>query len=159
VAGTISATARDAFGNVAKTYTGTVHFTSTDAQAVLPADYTFVSGDNGVHSFSVTLKTAGTQSITATDKTTATITGTESGIAVAAAAAGSFVVSGFPTSITAGISGTITVTAHDAFGNVATGYGGTVHFTSTDGQLAGKLHVRKRRQGQPRLQCHPQDSG
>src|SRR2546421_243001 len=83
-----------------------VHFTSTDSQAGLPADYTFVSGDNGVHSFSVTLKTAGAQSITATDKTTATITGTESGITVAAAAASKFVVSGFPISSTAGVAGT-----------------------------------------------------
>jgi hypothetical protein len=113
-----------------------VHFTSTDAQAGLPADYTFVGGDNGLHSFSVTLKTAGTQSITATDKTTATISGTESGITVAAAAASKVVVSGFPTSITAGTAGTVTVMAQDGFGNLASGYGGTVHFTSTDNQAS-----------------------
>src|SRR5579864_800260 len=33
-------------------YTGTVHFTSSDAQAVLPADYTFVPSDAGSHQFS-----------------------------------------------------------------------------------------------------------
>src|SRR5207244_5649962 len=118
----------------AKSYTGTVHFTSTDSQAGLPADYTFVGGDNGVHSFSVTLKTAGAQSITAADKTTATITGTESGITVAAAAASRLAVSGFPTSATAGVAGSITATAQDAYGNVAKSYTGTVHFTSTDSQ-------------------------
>jgi hypothetical protein len=136
IAGTVSATAQDAYGNVAKSYTGTVHFTSSDAQAGLPADYTFVSGDNGVHSFSVTLKSAGTQSLTATDKTTATITGTESGISVAAAAASKLVVSGFPTAATAGVAGTVSVTAQDAYGNVAKSYTGTVHFTSSDARAS-----------------------
>src|SRR5438067_1598048 len=36
-------------------YTGAVHFTSSDAQAVLPADTTFVAGDGGTHAFSATL--------------------------------------------------------------------------------------------------------
>src|SRR5262249_52659072 len=44
-------------------YTGTVHFTSSDPQAILPADYSFVSGDAGTHIFSVTLKTLGDQTI------------------------------------------------------------------------------------------------
>ena len=53
----------DAFGNTATGYLGTVHFTSSDGPAVLPANYTFIAGDNGVHTFTtVTLKTAGTQS-------------------------------------------------------------------------------------------------
>ena len=42
---------KDAFGNTATGYTGTVHFTSTDGQAVLPADYTFTAGDAGIHTF------------------------------------------------------------------------------------------------------------
>ena len=58
-------------------YTGTVHFTSSDGSAVLPANYTFTAGDAGTHVFSVTLKTAGTQSITATDTVTGSITGTQ----------------------------------------------------------------------------------
>ena len=82
VAHNVTVTAQDAFGNVATGYTGTVHFTSSDAQAVLPANYTFTGGDAGTHVFSVTLKTAGTQSITATDTVTGTITGTQSGITV-----------------------------------------------------------------------------
>jgi FKBP-type peptidyl-prolyl cis-trans isomerase 2 len=134
--GTVTVTAQDAFGNVAKSYAGTAHFTSTDSQSVLPPDYTFVSGDNGVHSFSVTLKTSGTESISATDKTTMAITGTQAGISVAAAAASTLLVSGFPTSATAGIAGTVTVTAQDVFGNVAKSYTGTVHFASSDSQAA-----------------------
>ena len=48
----------DAFGNTVTGYTGTVHFSSTDTQADLPADYTFTAADAGVHTFTVGLKTA-----------------------------------------------------------------------------------------------------
>ena len=74
--------ARDASNNIATGYTGTVHFTSSDGLAVLPSNYTFTVGDGGVRIFSATLKTAGTQSITATDTLTGTINGTQSGIVV-----------------------------------------------------------------------------
>jgi uncharacterized repeat protein (TIGR01451 family) len=57
-------------------YTGTVHFTSSDAQAILPADYTFLPGDSGSHVFSFTLKTLGDQTITVTDTHSAGFTGT-----------------------------------------------------------------------------------
>ena len=83
---TFTVTAYDAYGNVATGYTGTVHFTSSDGQASLPANATIMPEDLGTVTFAVTLKTAGTQSITATDTTTSSITGTESGIVVQAAA-------------------------------------------------------------------------
>ena len=57
----------DAYGNVASGYTGAVHFTSTDAQAVLPSDYTFTNGDTGMHQFSVVLKTSGSQALNVSD--------------------------------------------------------------------------------------------
>ncbi len=38
-------------GVIDTTYTGTIHFTSTDPMAVLPPNYTFVAGDAGVHTF------------------------------------------------------------------------------------------------------------
>jgi uncharacterized repeat protein (TIGR01451 family) len=57
-------------------YTGTVHFTSSDAQAILPGDYTFLPADAGAHSFSFTLKTLGDQTITVTDTHSAGFTGT-----------------------------------------------------------------------------------
>jgi parallel beta-helix repeat protein len=128
-------TADDAFGNVATNYTGTVHFTSSDSQASLPADYTFTSADGGGHTFSGTLFSAGTRTLTATDTVTSTITGKESSILVSPAAASSFVVS-TATSTTAGNSLGVAVTAKDPYGNVATGYLGTVHFTSTDAQAS-----------------------
>ena len=70
-------TAKDGFGNTASGYTGTVHFTSTDPAAVLPPNYTFVSADAGTHTFPVTLKTAGSQTVTATDASTSSITGSQ----------------------------------------------------------------------------------
>ncbi len=125
-------TVKDAFGNVASGYTGSVHFTGSDAQATLPADYTFTAGDNGVHTFNTTLKTAGTQSLTATDTVNATLTSTQSGIVVDAAAASRLIVDGYPSPARKGMSNPFTVTAQDAFGNTATSYAGTVHFTSSD---------------------------
>jgi hypothetical protein len=79
-AGIFTVTAKYADGSVDNNYTGTVHFTSSDPQAVLPADYTFTADDAGVHSFSATLTTAGAQSITATD--TAYLTSSDTGIQV-----------------------------------------------------------------------------
>jgi streptogramin lyase len=62
----VTVTALDPYGNTATDYRGTTHFTSSDPQAVLPADYTFTAADNGVHTFSgVILRSAGSQTITA----------------------------------------------------------------------------------------------
>jgi hypothetical protein len=133
VAGSFTVSARNADGTPATNYTGTVHFGSSDAQAVLPADYTFTAADQGVHTFTATLKTAGAQSIAATDITTPDFAGTESGIVVKPAAASTLVVAGFPSPTTAGSAHGFTVTAKDPYGNTVA-YTGTVHFTSSDGQ-------------------------
>jgi hypothetical protein len=135
VAGSIVVVAKDALGNITTGYRGTVHFSSTDVQAVLPADYTFVAGDAGQHSFpAVTLKTAGSQSVTITDTTSPSITGSQSGISVTPAATASLLVLGYPNPSNSGIPGLVTVVVRDAFGNSTPGYVGTVHFTSTDVQ-------------------------
>ena len=101
----------DPYSNIATGYTGVVHFTSSDLQAILPTDYTFVVGDQGTHTFSVTLKTAGSRSITATDTVTGSITGTQAGIIVTPAAASILAISEFPTTTTAGQTHTLRVTA------------------------------------------------
>jgi autotransporter-associated beta strand protein len=131
VAGTafsFTVTALDQFNNVATGYTGTVHFTSSDPQATLPADSTLT---NGVGTFTATLRTAGSQTISARDTANSSITGTSNAIVVSPAAATHFSISA-PTAATGAFS--FTVTALDAFNNVATGYTGTVHFTSSDPQ-------------------------
>lgn len=130
---TFTVSALDAANNIATGYRGTVHMTSSDSAATIPGNYAFVAGDNGSHSFSLTLNTVGTQSITATDMVTTSITGSQAGIVVNSGAATHFSVSGYANPTVAGISHTFTVTALDAANNPATGYSGSVHFTSTDG--------------------------
>ena len=67
----------DRFGNVAMAYAGTVHFTSSDLLAQLPPDYTFTGADSGSHSFSVTLTTLMSQTITVTDTVNSQLTATK----------------------------------------------------------------------------------
>jgi hypothetical protein len=135
---TFTVTAIDVFNAVATGYTGTVHFTSTDAAASLPADATLT---NGVGTFTATLKTAGNQMIIATDTVTPAITTPHPPtIVVTAGPATHFSVSA-PATVAAGTSFTFTVTALDQFNNVATSYAGTVHFTSTDGMATLPLNA------------------
>jgi hypothetical protein len=131
VAHTFTVMVLNADGSTNTGYSGTVHFTSSDPQAALPANYTFTAADQGVHTFSVTLKTAGSQSITATDTATGSITGSESGIVVTPAAASAINISA-PASVRSGKAFSVTVTVLDAYGNVATGYTGTIRFSSSD---------------------------
>jgi hypothetical protein len=67
----VTITALDPYGNTAVNYQGTVTFSTsdTDPGVVMPADYTFMAADAGVHTFTggLTLSTPGDQTITATD--------------------------------------------------------------------------------------------
>jgi N,N-dimethylformamidase beta subunit-like protein len=125
----VTVSAVNAQGNTVPSYSGRVHFTSSDTSSgvVLPADATLT---NGTGSFPVTLTKAGAQTVTATDTASVTITGRAS-IAIGPAAAANLGLVA-PTSAKATQPFNVTVTLTDRFGNVATGYRGTVHFTSTD---------------------------
>jgi hypothetical protein len=131
VAHSVTVTLRDAYGNVASGYAGTVAFSSSDPIAALPANYTFTATDAGVHVFTVTLKRAGAQFITVSDVALSTLSGAEVGIAVSPAAVTHFLISG-PTNVTQGVGFSFTVSAVDDFGNVNAGYRGKVHLSSTD---------------------------
>ena len=123
----VTVSAVDAFANVVPGYTGTVQFSSGDAQATLPGDYTFTAADAGSRMFSVTLASSGSRTLTVTDGTrSATAT-----VAVSAGAAVNLALTA-PATATAGSNFSVTVQARDAYGNVATGYTGTVQFTSAD---------------------------
>jgi hypothetical protein len=54
VADTATVCAVDYADNTLTSYTGTIRFSSSDLLATLPANYTFVAGDLGCHTFSVT---------------------------------------------------------------------------------------------------------
>jgi PKD repeat protein len=113
----ITVTARDETGSIIPGYAGTVHFTSSDGQATLPADSTL----SGTTTFSVTLKTTGSQTITVGDGTTTSTSGL---IIVNPIAAAKLVfTAGDSQSITATVSGhkhvssVITVQMQDTFSN------------------------------------------
>ena len=136
-AGTV--TAFDAFGNVATSYGGTLHFTTNDTKATPPAD-TAASG--GQASFNIALKTAGNESLTATDianstlKDTATVKITAGGISSISVGI-SPTLFGYPSpSLPAfpGDGGAFTscgASPLDAYGNAAT-FSGNLSWTSTD---------------------------
>jgi hypothetical protein len=129
--GSFTITAKTAVGATASNYSGKVHFTSPDPQAVLPADYTFTAADAGVHTFSGTLKTAGAQSITATDSSTA-INGTETGIAVDPGPLAGFTVTSVSSTLVHSPGSVLeAVQAQDSFGNAITSYSGPPSVTAT----------------------------
>jgi hypothetical protein len=130
VAFNVTVTALDTANNVAKSYAGTVHFSSTDGQAMLPADSTLM---DGAGTFSVTLRSAGSQSVSATDTDTALIKGTSSPIEINPGPASHLAISA-PTTAPLEVAFNFKVTALDVANNVALSYTGTVHFSSTDGQ-------------------------
>lgn len=108
----------------------TIHFSTTDAQAVLPADYTFVASDNGAHVFSLTLDQAGAESVT--------ITGPGGGftqsqpIDVLPGTATQIVFVPLPRTEFVRTPFAVEAEALDAYGNLATSASGTVMLKSLD---------------------------
>ena len=130
VAFPVTVIAQDSSNIVAAGYTGTVHFTSSDGSAVLPADAKLT---DGIGTFMVTLKTVNRGSFSTITVTDSTRTIVSTGITTSAAAADHFSVSVPGTAIT-GTAFNVTVSALDPFGNIDTGYAGAIHFSSSDGQ-------------------------
>jgi hypothetical protein len=115
-------------GTMDKDYRGTVHFTSSDGTAGLPADYMFTGTDAGTHVFSVTLNQPGSQTVTVADSSQPNIAGratiqvdTAQRLAVNMQAVSAV---GYPM--------TVIITAFGPNGTLDTGYTGTIHFTSSD---------------------------
>lgn len=131
---TFSVIAKDAWNNIVGDYNGTVTFTSNDPQAEFsPSNYTFISSDNGSHTFTngVRFKTASPplRTITVSDSAIST---TSAGVTVGVSTLHHFNVTASTLTPTAGVGFTLTVTAVDEYGNTVTNYLGKVHFTTTD---------------------------
>lgn len=122
----LTVTARDTNGNVSLGDNGTVSFTSTDGNAVLPAPTALSSGTATVP---ITFNNGGNQTVTVTESGSGVVA---TSVPVAVTGAVSFSVTGFPATITAGQAGTVTVTALDAKGYVVTDYAGRVALSSSD---------------------------
>src|SRR5262249_60008693 len=69
----VTVVAVDAYNNPVTGYNGTIHFTSSDPQGVLPPDTPL---SNGSGSFTVTLKTEGNQNFVVQDTLNRALTGT-----------------------------------------------------------------------------------
>src|SRR6185369_6031605 len=85
----------------------------------------------GVGTFVATLKTAGTQTLTATDNVASSLNGTTGNITVSATTPNHFTF-GTPATATAGSGFSYSIIALDPFNNFSSGYAGTVHFSSSD---------------------------
>jgi hypothetical protein len=119
----------DPFGQPANGYIGTVYLYSTnDPQAVFPPPYTFTRNDGGEVILSgVELFTPGMQTLVVTDLD---LSGTAEVAVPGAAVALTFTI---PDHVQAGVPFDLEVAAYDQFGDVATGYAGTVVLTRSDG--------------------------
>jgi uncharacterized protein (TIGR03118 family) len=115
-------------------YLGAVHFTSSDPLAVLPKDYQFQPGDNGSKTFTVIFNTAGKQTVTATDVSLKTATGTSSAFIVSnfAIVLDHFLVAGLPSTSVSGVPHVVTITAANVAGQTVPTFTGTVQVTSSD---------------------------
>jgi hypothetical protein len=131
----VKVTVLDANNNPVPAYTGTIQFTTNAPVATLPSNYTFTTGpggDNGSHTFSVTINTAGNAwLLTATDTSSSTLLG-QTNVTVTPAAATAFSVTASSSLVKPGAADKLTILAVDPFGNVDPTYRGTVRFTSND---------------------------
>ncbi len=127
---TVTVTALDANNNPVTNYQGTVHFRSNDPQGILPAHYTFTADDNGVHTFTITLATAGTRNITVRDTVTHSVKGRATVIVTPAPAVAYQLIA--QASVTSGMPFDLTVIAVDPYGNTDTNFLGTVSLSTSD---------------------------
>jgi hypothetical protein len=131
---TLTVSLKDTYGNAATGYLGTLHVTSNDAQAALPADHAFSVADAGSYAgFSVALKTvSSTAKIIATDLVNASLTGQQASIVVSPGATAALSVSGYLSPTVAGAAHPASVSALDAYGNLTPAYRGTIALSSND---------------------------
>jgi Dockerin type I domain len=114
----ITVTMRDAQSNVVTGYSGTVRFTSSDPQAVLPPNYTFVPADAGVRVFNgVQLRTSGARSITVSDIVTSNNSSANTLVGPGAAAVLAFVQQPGNGTVRSNLTPAVQVAINDAFGN------------------------------------------
>ncbi len=131
----VTATVRavDGLGNLVP-YTGGVRFTSSDSHfSISPLDlgrdyYTFTTADGGQHDFTLFLRSSGTQTLTARE-TAAT---SRNAVASATVSPVHLAIATDYTTTNTGDTLGFTIRALRGDGSLATTFGDTVHFTSSD---------------------------
>src|SRR6266478_1181670 len=121
----VTVSAIDATGSAAVGFQGTVHLTSSDPAAVLPADFGFTPAEPAVKQVAVTLQTAGVGTLSAVDTTGAVAPGAASLNVKHGVATNCVIAQASPTSVAGNVMA-IMVIVRDAKGNLATGYAGTI---------------------------------
>ncbi len=117
----VTITAEDQYNNVVTGFSDTV----TLSDSLGGASFSAVSFSGGEATVTATLDKAGTQTLTATD-VSATLSVTSSPITVTPGAATQLIIgSQPPATVTSGSGFGLTVTAEDAYNNVATGFSGS----------------------------------
>jgi hypothetical protein len=132
----------DASNHLAANFTDTVSLSlgtaDTGAGTNVPAPYPFTAADHGVHVFTVTLSTTGSQTITATDTTTnSTVTAGAATTSVTATPTNTTPVATqvlviTPEQAAVGVSTDVTVEVLDAAGHVVPNFTGTISLDSSD---------------------------
>jgi hypothetical protein len=130
----VTITARDAYGNTATGYNGAATLTSSDGESVAPAPIPFTSGTG---STTVTLTLAHAVTLTAS---AGPLTGSSS-VSVSPGAAASFRLVA-PGGATVYLPFNVTIKAVDRFGNLATGYNGTVTLSSSNARSVPSTPLR-----------------
>jgi len=129
----------DGFGNTATSFLGPVSFSTSDAGplALVPTPSAFAASDQGAKIFNagILLVTAGLQTVSATS---AGLAAGSLSVQVVAADVSQLVMDGLPVTPVAGARSSFTLTAADAFGNVATGFRGTVDFAVSDSAVGAE---------------------
>jgi hypothetical protein len=110
---TFTVTAKDASGNTATGNSGSISISSTDPQATLPGTSNLV---NGVGTFSITYKSSGMRTLTASDGSR-TVTSIQTSVSASTFSLTESTLSPATLSLTSGTSTQVTLTLKDAFGN------------------------------------------
>jgi hypothetical protein len=112
----VTVTPQDAFGNTVTGYSGAVTLTCSDSAALAP--FTFALSGSTAATFHFTLDRAEKLTFTAS---AGSVQGTSNVVTVRPGPTTSITVSGTPTITTVGTSFSMTVTAHDEYGNATSG--------------------------------------
>jgi hypothetical protein len=123
----LTATVYNQWNAVMTGYTGTVNFTCTDSLAVMPANTTLTAG---VYTFSLTMLTEGSQTVTAVDVDDASVTGDVTFTVNPMAEADELLLEGIGYPSVIDIEEQMTITVLDQYDRVYEAFDGTLEFES-----------------------------
>jgi hypothetical protein len=128
VATTVELAAVNARGLLDTAFSDGIKLTSSDAAVTLPTNITF---QNGVATFSVTFKTAGRQTLTATDAAD-TALGATGPVNVSNPAVAAELILALPRDVQAGVPVTVQLAAVNSQGNIVQGFSDSIRLASSD---------------------------